>query len=727
MKTGDTVRDPNGSSYALGALLGRGLWGQTFAARDPEQPDLELVVKVPLSPSQLGGDRKLADTCAEIAVELGRLHAELGGRGIDGGGMHPLHDRFRTDDDLPVLVFPRAATTWEARLVLGASLEETLATAGRLARMLQELGPSTPFHGNLKPGNVLLDERGNLTLTDVLVPAFQAALPALLGHHPASRPWIPPELRERGGAIPGVSTDTYALCMAIYRGIVVRPEAAGPEALLPLEGLDKARLVGMKDRAHNRLQDEHANPRFHTRLTDRVAALLNRALSRETSPSPPYRFARHDEFRTRLAEVQALVHPAVTHVGRLLLDRPPGRTDFTTDDEVGLSCSVACSQGVETHEEIACGLAIFEEDSGERVRDVPCAYTVSRHPSGRFRFGFTLSELAPGAYRIRIAFTIRESGLEPATAEGSFTVRAAAGYVPPRELPGPQALQMRRDEPVTSVTEPGVHVAQPRVARLAAGFGGRGSATAQVGASARAQEAPAGRSHEGGTHEVSSVAGPRTTAAAVAAAMQATPGPRVQLSPQSARPAPSLMGTVPCMTPDADEAPTAPLSGVVSMEHYLPPAGNAAVALAPAAQVAPAAQPREPAFSEAPTELRRGVAGVRMPSSRSLPPEPGFGPPGPEVTVDEEPDLDDEPEYQGLGRWTDLPLPRTTGEELPSTPVSARYEHTEDLEPEHREDSPLGTALADLFELIRGDAFVLFIGGAAVLIILLVVALILLS
>jgi HD-like signal output (HDOD) protein len=40
---------------------------------------------------------------------------------------------------------------------------------------------------------------------------------------------------------------------------------------------------------------------------ERFAALLNRALSRETSPSPPYRFRRLDELMGRLDEIVALV------------------------------------------------------------------------------------------------------------------------------------------------------------------------------------------------------------------------------------------------------------------------------------------------------------------------------------------------------------------------------------------------------------------------------------
>jgi len=69
----------------------------------------------------------------------------------------------------------------------------------------------------------------------------------------------------------------------------------------------------------------------------------------------------------------------------------------------------------------------------------------------------------------------------------------------------------------------------------------------------------------------------------------------------------------------------------------------------------------------------------------------------------------------------DLPVPRRRQDRYVQRDEGDEFD--EDLALEN----PIASALADLFDLVRGDAFVLFIGGAAVLIILLVVALILLS
>ncbi len=85
-----------------------------------------------------------------------------------------------------------------------------------------------------------------------------------------------------------------------------------------------------------------------------------------------------------------MVHPTVTQVGRLILDQKAGRDGFLTDEPAGFSATVACTPGVEHHEEVACGLAIFDADRGERLRLDDCSYSVDRHPSGRFRFGFKI-------------------------------------------------------------------------------------------------------------------------------------------------------------------------------------------------------------------------------------------------------------------------------------------------------------------------------------------------
>ena len=51
MKTGEVVRDPQGRSFQVGQMLGRGLWGKTFAA--VEEGAGEWVIKAPLTAAEL--------------------------------------------------------------------------------------------------------------------------------------------------------------------------------------------------------------------------------------------------------------------------------------------------------------------------------------------------------------------------------------------------------------------------------------------------------------------------------------------------------------------------------------------------------------------------------------------------------------------------------------------------------------------------------------------------
>ncbi len=466
MKTGDTVRDGTGRSFQVGQLLGRGLWGKTYTARE-EPGGSEWVLKVPLGPDAFPdrGD-ELARICREIGLEQGRFM---------GQNASPVfvraEARFTTESGIPVLVMPRMPTSLRARMAPGAPLEALLLAIGRVAGSLRTMGPGLAVHGNLRPENILADGRGGWVLSDPGTPTLMRHLPALARARGVPLTWLPPEARS-GHDRPLVdpSVDTHSLAAALLVGALTPHDGTPPP--LPDDGLDKSTLVALKDTVRNRMKDEASNVRFHARLTDRLATLLNRALSRETSPSPPYRFNRADELQKRVEEVAALVRPKVSHVGRLLLDRPPGSDAFTTEEEVAFSCSVGCSPGVETHEDIGCGIAVFDLESDTRLRDVPCSYTVDRHPSGRYRFGFHLAGLEPGQYRIRIAFTIRDSGDEPVTAEGELTVHPAAGYVPPASEPSPQAIAFRArpaevENTVTEVGKPAA-AATPDAAPAAA-------------------------------------------------------------------------------------------------------------------------------------------------------------------------------------------------------------------------------------------------------------------
>ena len=586
MKTGDHVQDGRGRSFQVGQLLGRGSWGKCYLVRE-ESDSSEWVLKVPLAEDEVPRDPpRLAEKCREIAREQGRLLEES-----ENEALVRIESRFIADDGSPAILMPRYAETLERRIAEGCDFQEVLGVVCRAVETLKTLSEVVPAHGALNPSNILITEDGSVHLMDPVTPAasrVRAALALREGYLGAA--YLPPEAQDEA-VQPSTTIDTYALAMTLYRAAMAVEDGKTSPPALPQSGLEKTDLVVLKDRIHNRLKTEASNPRFHTRLSDRAAAIVNRAVSVETSPSPPYRFNSVPEFRKRLEEVRALVHPTVVQTGKLLLNRPPANEDFQTDEEVCFTCTVGASQGVETHDEIACGLAVFDQEHGERLRNLSCSYTVDRHPSGRFRFSFRIADLVPSTYLVRLAFTIRDSGHEPVTAEGEFNVRAAPGYVPPHTEPERQPIPMNRGE-------------------------------------------------EGATPEAPSEsfqwdAQDRTN--------PPTPAPTAEAArPTAAKPAP---------VPQAAPVPVPP---------------------------------------EAPAEP--------IPNTH-----PGIAP-------------TDEPEYTGAGRWSELPLPGSEGEDLPV----GEGEHTV-TGPVER--GPVGEAIGRLLDIVRGDAYLLFIGGASLVIVLLLAAL----
>lgn len=655
MKTGDLVRDPQGRTFQVGQVLGRGLWGRTWAAREENGP--EWVLKVGLSAADLpeGGER-LAKLAAEIVLEQGRL-LQQGGAGGGASAMVACEAVFRAADGTPVLVMPRYPSSLERRLTSGCPIEELLRIQVELSRALRNLRNQTPVHGVLKPSNVLLTDKGEIRLADFATPTLRRTLLAFCRANPQGQSYLPPEVRGAGEEPPlSTAADTYAVAMMIYRGLLSDPAGGGPQPLLPADGLDRAALVALKDRIHNRLKAEPSNPRFHARLSDRAAALLNRALSREVSPSPPFRFARIDEFLSRLEEVSALVHPVVTNAGKILLERPPGQESYGTDEEVVFSCTIACSPGVETHEEIATGLALFDQDKDERCKQVACSYTVDRHPSGRFRFGFRLTELPPATYRVRIAFTIRDSGHEPVTAEGRFSVRAAPGYVPPREAPAPRPIPLERPSD-GGVTERKANPLPPSA-----------PPPAPAPSPAPAPERPAPR--------------PVTPVVAAASAPVAASADRAEIpSPAKLQPAPRIAISRP----------------------------EPVVRLAPAPVAVDETE-------EDDDDLLDAASSSGVPEARAR------------ADLD---DLDEieEPQYRGAGRWTELPLPgaaprrgdTTDDEEAEASPSQALESGTS------VRMAGLSEPLQKIMELARGEAYWLYLGGAVLVIVLLLVVLLALS
>jgi hypothetical protein len=448
MNTGDSVTDGQERIWQVGQALGRGLWGSSWVVRNEE--NRELVLKVAHSkedfPSDAPVPEELADACASCLREQAKLLSE------SHAFLPKLESSFELDDGRSAMLIPRYSTTLERRLDAGLPLGETLALVGRVATLLEALGRAGHVHGNLRPSNVLLNERAEPVLADLLTPAAHEWWGRMQKLALDRRDYTPPEAT----GTPRAGWDTWAMCLAIYQSAMSVPETdpRREELLeLPRKGLSKIQLATLRDRALARLKAEGANPRFASRVAERLGSLLNRGISAELEPSPPYRFHAASELRPRVIELAALVRPQVESVGKLLLSAAAKETVFQGGDDVAFSVTIGATDGVTDHEHIACGVQIHDLDADEESRvPVPEArYTVQTHPSGRMRFGFDIPDLPPGRYRARVAFTVKDSGDEPKIAEGEFEVRPPPGYVPPAEdlapsAPEPIALDERRRE-----------------------------------------------------------------------------------------------------------------------------------------------------------------------------------------------------------------------------------------------------------------------------------------
>lgn len=480
MKTGDVIRDAKGREYQVGQLLGRGLWGKSYMVRQEEDGE-EYVLKCPLTRADFRGDVPAPDDllagCRNILLEQGRI--------LDEGRwpfLPRLHARFTTTDGTPVLLVPKFTTTLEKRIQSGCSLSEVIHTLCTVLQHLRLLGEGPGVHGNLRPSNILLNDRGDVFLADLATRSHKSLVGRL--HAIAGEPnrYLAPEIAASLGETAFTPmVDTYAICSVLYRAVMTPTHGTmDPQSIpeVPSRGLDKAALLTVKDRADERLRSEDSNERFHRRVADRLAAVLNRGISLETSPSPPFRFKRVTDLLPRLQELNSLIRPEVLSVGKVIVNRPTSQQAFETGEPVQFSVSVAASPGVEVHEEMAPGIALFDQETGEQIRLNDSGFEANRHPSGRFRFAFTLQPLPPSRYLVKVAFAIKGSGHPPVTSQTAFEVHAAPGYVPPPKPTEPTALPFsspetpeERDTAVDRVVEesspplagPVVPTAQPEV------------------------------------------------------------------------------------------------------------------------------------------------------------------------------------------------------------------------------------------------------------------------
>ena len=446
MKTGDTIRDTQGTAWQLGQALGRGLWGKSFLVRR-EFDDALFVLKAPLTPDDFRGEFQFSDVVISASraaiLEQARLY---------GDGGHNFLPRLEARASLSAentgYILPHFPQTLQARIAAGLPLAELVEILIQVAKLARQL--PNGYHGNLRANNVLLSDDNGVFFTDVVTNAGPRAITRMIAACPSHAPAFPPEISEATGEVAlNAGCDSWAIAMMLWEGVL----SGEPLPNHPRQGLDKSAIQAVRDRVMDKMKAEDSNPRFHARLAERVAILMSRALSREQSPSPPFRFPKSEDLHGRLEEITQLIRPHVQSVGKIMLDRPASKPWFTTDEVVAFNCLAAASAGVEGNEEIGVGIAVFDTQTNERLKDLPLSYTSDRHPTGRYRFAFRIEGLYPGNFKARLAFAIRDSGHPPTTAEVDFLIRPAPGWVPPEQpAPPPAPLPFEREQPSVTMT-----------------------------------------------------------------------------------------------------------------------------------------------------------------------------------------------------------------------------------------------------------------------------------
>ncbi|MBW2262219.1 MAG: sigma 54-interacting transcriptional regulator [Deltaproteobacteria bacterium] len=209
-----------GGRYRLIKRLGAGGEGEVWLARDRLRPGLDVALKrMPLSGRKdlvrfLRGEFQVLSTLEH--PRLARVH-DLGA--------------FRDEDGGPSLYFTRDFVSGSPLEIPGGGMEvkEALGIALEITRALRPLHRSGLVHGDLKPGNVIVDDRQVVHLIDF-------ALAGTLDQGTDGLPtgtllYMSPEMLE--GKVPDGRGDLYAIGVMLVELLTGEPPFGGePDAVI---------------------------------------------------------------------------------------------------------------------------------------------------------------------------------------------------------------------------------------------------------------------------------------------------------------------------------------------------------------------------------------------------------------------------------------------------------------------------------------------------------------
>ncbi len=444
-QTNDFIRDANGATYRIGTLLGRGLFANTYTARSENGADV--VVKRSLGPQDFPeSSSHLVKLSRAVMDEQWQLLSRRPSAYI----LAPTH-HFISETGRYCLVYPRNDHSIRQHIGQVRSYPELLRTLVNCVQALKRLPSGLLPHGNIHPNNIFWDGK-NIQFMDPLTPLLRL-------HHAeflqAKGPtaFTPPEYKskrhKKGNWDAQVGNDTYALCLLLMGRLL-----KGSEAEVTSTGLSKLLSNNLEQSIQLLIQENpSSNAHFHKRVLRQSLRLLDRGLSIEPSPSPPYRFTNLEDFQSRLQDIIDFSNPSVSKVGPILFGGPLGKGTFEIEDNIGFSCSIHTTPTLEDHDDITTGTILVDLDrNGERVDGYDLWVDVSRLNGGRLRFQFEIQGVPPGNYGLFIGFRVNGSVATPKDVYAELSVTAPAGYspdvpaVPPKTLKFPTTTPSHRKD-----------------------------------------------------------------------------------------------------------------------------------------------------------------------------------------------------------------------------------------------------------------------------------------
>ncbi len=328
------------------------------------QPGVEREVAIKVLPPQFMDD----------PVLLARFHREAGiASRLQHPRILPIFD-YGEADGQPFLVMPFMPTTLAERIASngkGMKIEEVLHYASQIAEGLDYLHKQGIVHRDFKPSNVLIDESGDVYLTDFGIAQMQEATVHLTATGLLGTPqYMAPEMFMEGKAVP--ATDIYALGVTLYEMLTGQCpfESESPNHLM---------LAHFNERVPEMR-------RLRPSLPSTIQPIIEQAMSKRPADRYPTAITLFSELRTGstlskpgqpraawLAPVSGLVILGIMIVTGVFILRAPNRGAASPPETTEPLTSVAVGQPLPTS-------SPFQQEPSTDLPDSPVSVATSTTP-----------------------------------------------------------------------------------------------------------------------------------------------------------------------------------------------------------------------------------------------------------------------------------------------------------------------------------------------------------